>query len=95
MTTELWCKHQSPDDDRYIECLAYLVEGRVLSCPYSSIEDRQGDRFPCSDYDPLPKDDAAHDAVSPTWDWSGYVCKTAGLPCCGCSLFCEHRAEKR
>lgn len=29
------------------------------------------------------------------WDWSGYRCKTTGLTCCGCSLFCEHREEKR
>lgn len=68
MTTELWCKHQLKDDDGYIECLAYLAEERVLSCPYSDIKDRQEDRFPCSDYDPLPKDDIAYENTSPTWD---------------------------
>ena len=23
-----------------------------------------------------------------------YVCGVTGLPCCGCSLFCEHRRPK-
>lgn len=23
--------------------------------------------------------------------FDGYVCAITGLPCCGCSLFCEHR----
>ena len=29
------------------------------------------------------------------YDFDKYVCKVTGLPCCGCSLFCEHRKEKR
>ena len=24
-----------------------------------------------------------------------YVCGVTGNPCCGCSLFCEHRKEKK
>ncbi len=24
-----------------------------------------------------------------------YICGVTGLTCCGCSLFCEHREEKR
>lgn len=25
------------------------------------------------------------------YDFSKYICATTRLPCCGCSLFCEHR----
>ena len=25
------------------------------------------------------------------YDFSKYTCSTTRLPCCGCSLFCEHR----
>ena len=27
------------------------------------------------------------------YDFSKYVCKVTGNPCCGCSLFCEHRIK--
>lgn len=25
--------------------------------------------------------------------FDGYFCGVTGLPCCGCSLFCQHRRE--
>lgn len=25
------------------------------------------------------------------YDFGGYKCAITNLPCCGCSLFCEHR----
>jgi hypothetical protein len=25
------------------------------------------------------------------YDFGKYICATTRLPCCGCSLFCEHR----
>ena len=27
--------------------------------------------------------------------FDGYICGVTGLPCCGCSLFCQHRKEKQ
>lgn len=29
------------------------------------------------------------------YDFSKYTCSTTRLPCCGCSLFCEHRQPQR
>lgn len=27
--------------------------------------------------------------------FEGYICKTTGLPCCGCSFYCEHRESRQ
>ena len=27
--------------------------------------------------------------------FDNYICKTTGLPCCGCSFYCEHRSEPK
>ena len=27
------------------------------------------------------------------YDFDKYICGVTGLPCCGCSLFCEHRKD--
>ena len=29
------------------------------------------------------------------YPFNDYICGVTGLTCCGCSLFCEHRKEKK
>lgn len=31
---------------------------------------------------------------SMNYDFQNYICGVTKLPCCGCSLFCEHRRKK-
>ena len=49
---KFWCEHQGTDENDEVICLIHLAEGRVLSCPYANLEEREEAEYPCSDYAP-------------------------------------------
>ena len=47
-----WCENKIRCvDDGSIICLAHMVEGRALTCPYKTAQERANAEHPCSDYE--------------------------------------------